>query len=70
MKENDICVFLKTEEKKLMTVCNKLDDYCEKIGIDLDNEDVSLKDHVSIYSEPWNAINNTREAIEKALNDK
>ncbi len=55
---------------KLMTVCDKLDTYCEKIGVDLDDEDASLKDHVSIYSEPWNAISNTREAIEKALNNK
>lgn len=55
---------------KLMTVCDKLDTYCAKIGVNLDDEDASLKDHVSIYSEPWNAINNTREAIEKALNNK
>ena len=53
----------------LIDVCCKVDDYCEKIGVDMiDSCTNSVLTDVTIYCEPWNAIENTRQAILKALN--
>ena len=55
----------------LITVCCEVDDYCEKVGVDMtDSCTNSVLTDVSIYCEPWNAINNTREAIQKALDQR
>ena len=56
---------------KLMDACSKVDEYCEKVGVDMDMfEENSIFTHVSIYCEPWNAYSNTLQAIEKALNGR
>lgn len=56
---------------ELITVCCEVDDYCETVGVDMvDSCTNSVLSDVTIYCEPWNAINNTREAIQKALAKK
>ena len=54
----------------LMCVCHKVDEYCEKIGVDMDDESASLLTHVSIYCDPYNAAKSTRMAIENALAER
>ena len=51
----------------LLGVCHKIDQYCIKIGVDMDDPEAFLLTDIRIYCEPWNAINNTRDAIKKAL---
>lgn len=53
---------------ELNDVCCKIDKYCEKVGVDMiESCKNSVLTDVTIYCEPWNAIVNTRQAIEKAL---
>ena len=53
---------------ELIDVCSKIDDYCEKVGVDMDDScKNSVLTDVTIYCEPWNARVNTREAILAAL---
>lgn len=55
---------------KLSDVCDKVDTYCEKIGIDITNKeyaDIMLHGHVGIYTEPYVALKEVREAIENKL---
>lgn len=55
---------------ELIGVSSQIDEYCEKIGVDMNDSSASILTDVTIYCEPWNAIINTREAIEKALAEK
>lgn len=55
---------------QLMGVCSQVDEYCEKIGVDMNDPSASLLTHVTIYCEPWTAISCTRNAILKALENK
>lgn len=53
--------------EELSVVSSKVDEYCESLGIDLMDGSNSLLTDVSIYLEPGNALNNTRQAILEAL---
>ena len=53
---------------ELNDVCYKIDNYCEKVGVNVTEScENSVLTDVTIYYEPWNAIINTKQAIEKAL---
>lgn len=54
---------------KLLDVGAQIDDYCEKIGLDLSDCDNALISDVKIYCEPWTAYTCTRQAIENKLNE-
>lgn len=56
--------------EQLLEVCAEIDNYCDEIGVDMNDTDASILTDVTIYCEPWNAINNTRNAIINALNSK
>lgn len=51
----------------LIDVCCRVDDYCEKVGVDMTADESCVITHVMIYAEPWNARDLTLAAIEKAL---
>ena len=53
----------------LLDVCNKVDTYCEKIGVDIGDENNVLYSDVKIYCEPYTAYLNTKSAIKKALKE-
>ena len=55
---------------QLIDVCAQVDEYCEKIGVDMNDTSASLSTDVTIYCEPLNAISCTRNAILKALENK
>ncbi len=56
---------------ELTTVCCRVDNYCEKIGVDMiDGCKNSVLTDVTIYCEPWNAYHNTLDAIEEALEER
>lgn len=56
--------------EQLLEVCSEIDNYCDKIGVDMNNTDASILSDATIYFEPWNAIDNTRNTIITALNSK
>lgn len=53
--------------RQLMEVCNKVDDYCEKIGVDFNDPNACLLTDVRIYCEFDGAYNSTLRAIKKTL---
>lgn len=53
----------------LLLVSAQVDEYCEKIGVDMTDDDAAVLTNVAIYMEPWNAIQYTRSTILAALND-
>lgn len=56
--------------EQLLEVCSEVDNYCDKIGVDTNDTDASILSDVTIYFEPWDAIDNTKNAIINALNSK
>ena len=54
----------------LIGACVKVDDYCEKIGIDLTDTNAALVTDVRIYCEPDVAYLCTYKAIKSKLNDE
>lgn len=54
--------------EQLLEVCSEVDNYCDKIGVDMNDTNASILSDVTIYYEPWNAIDNTKNAIINALN--
>lgn len=48
---------------RLAETCADLDSYCEHIGVDLSDPDISLGSDIKIYCEPNTAYYLTREAI-------
>lgn len=48
---------------RLAATCADLDSYCERIGVDLSDPDISLGSDKKIYCEPNTAYCLTREAI-------
>lgn len=57
---------------KLADVSAKVDEYCEKIGIDINAEadNIGLASNVMIYCEPCTAYERTKNAIEETLGEK
>lgn len=55
---------------QLMDVSSKIDEYCEKIGVDMMDSSNSVLTDVTIYCEPWTAYTNTKRAIEMALAER
>lgn len=53
--------------RQLMEVCNKVDDYCEKIGVDFNDPNACLLTDVRIYCEFDGAYKSTLRAIKKTL---
>ena len=56
---------------RLENVCNQVDEYCEKLGIDItkpEYADIMLHGHVGIYTEPYTAKQEVTEAILNVLN--
>lgn len=56
--------------QELMAACNKVDRYCESIGIDIGDTDACLLTDVRIYCESDGAYNITLDAIKRALGIK
>lgn len=56
--------------QELMTACYAVDEYCKKIGVDLDDPDACLCTDVRIYCEVDGAYSNTLAAIKRALGIK
>ena len=54
----------------LLGVCEEVDKYCERIGVDMCNENNALCSDVRIYCEPDAAYSNTKSAIEKVLKER
>lgn len=52
----------------LIQVDSTITEYCEKIGIGLDNPNACLLSDVRIYCEPENAYKDTLDEIERVLN--
>ena len=48
----------------------KINQYSEKIGVDMMNSSNSVLTDVTIYCEPWTAYTNTKRAIEMALAER
>lgn len=48
---------------QLINACCEVDEYCERIGIPICNDEACLCTDVMIYCEPWAAKEKTREAI-------
>lgn len=57
---------------RLADVSTKVDEYCEKIGIDINAEadNIGLASNVMIYCEPCTAYERTRNVIEETLGEK
>lgn len=55
--------------ENLISVILELDDYCERIGIDMCNDSAAIGTNPIILSEPDVAYDRTKSAIEKALKE-
>jgi hypothetical protein len=52
---------------RLMDVCVQVDEYCKRIGVDMNDNTAAILTDVMIYCEPDVALRSTREAIQKVL---
>lgn len=51
----------------LMSVCNQIDEYCQKIGVDFSDPDACLQSDIRIYCEFDAGYRSTLSVIEKTL---
>ena len=52
---------------QLISACCEVDEYCERIGVPICDDEACLCTDIMIYCEPWAAKVKTRDAIIKQL---